>query len=537
MAAVTQNKLTPVFVICALVIVGYVIWGHYGGQTSPVKSGAPLTAVPTAPGDSEPAAKGGMFGVGALTAVPHRADADSPSETLKTVTASNNDLRDKVQGVIEANEALKRENAKLQNNQAAIVAQVTERVLAEQRLSTERAALAADRSEATAIDQSSRIKQSPGVVSGIVDAATGGYESMTKSLAPAGLKGMPPGLGYDATSSNRLGGASAPGTVSGYVKYLPAGYKEAKAADGSVGIVNAHGEPVGMGLAATRKGLDRPVAAEGDATTSAPKKTTKPYYTIPENATMTRATLMTALVGRVPIDGKVQDPMQFKLLIGRENLAANGHLVPDSVAGIVISGVAIGDMALSCSEGLVQSLTFVFDDGSIKTVSMKKEGASLGFGAAAGGLNTGAAPSISQSNKLAWISDEYGNPCINGKFVTNAPAYLTDIVGLKTLSIAAQASALAQTTTSVDPLGSTTSVTGNKNTYILGQAAGAGVNEVSNWIMRRLNNSFDAVVTPAGGRVVVHFEQEVTIDKGPDSRKLEYGNYQAAAHAAGQQLD
>jgi integrating conjugative element protein (TIGR03752 family) len=220
--------------------------------------------------------------------------------------------------------------------------------------------------------------------------------------------------------------------------------------------------------------------------------------------------------------------MQFKLLIGRDNLAANGHRVPDAVAGIVMSGIAIGDMALSCSEGLIQSLTFVFDDGTIKTVSMKRDGATPTLGGSGGGQ---AIQSVTQSNKLAWISDEYGNPCVRGKFVTNAPCYLADIVTMKTLSIAAQATAMAETMTVENAFGSTTAVTGNKGTYVLGQAAGSGINEVSNWIMRRLNNSFDAVVTPAGDRLVVHFEQEIAIDKASDGRKLDFGNSEAPASA------
>jgi len=526
--AITQNKLTPVFAICALLIVAYVLFARYGGgQSAPLKAADPLAAVPMAPGDEAPVQESGLFGVGALSAPPRRADADSPSETLKTVTASNNELRDRVQKVIEANDLLKQENAKLQNNQAAIVAQVTQQVLAEQRLTAQRGA--------QTVDADPVGPTSPGALGGIVDAATGGYSTMVKSLGSNNPKGIPNGLGYDDTVGIDGGAVAAGRAAASYTRHLPVGYKEAKASDGSVAIVDSTGRPVRQAEVAPVAG--GPVAGEGRPTSSSQeKRAPRPYYTIPENATMTRATLMTALVGRVPIDGKVHDPMQFKLLIGRDNLAANGHRVPDAVAGIVLSGIAIGDMALSCSEGLIQSLTFVFDDGSIRTVSMKKDGAVPVLGSGSGGSGQ-AMQSVTQSNKLAWISDEYGNPCIDGKFVTNAPSYLTDMVALKTLSIAAQATALAETTTSDSLLGSTTSVTGNKGAYALGQAAGAGVNEVSNWIMRRLNNSFDAVVTPAGGRIVVHFEQEISIDKAPDARKLDFGSRETAAGGARQLLD
>lgn len=536
MAAITQNKLTPIFAICALLIVGYVLFARYGGgQAAPVKSASPLSAVPVAPGDEPPVQESGLFGERILSAPPRRADADSPSETLKTVTASNNDLRDRVQKVIEANDLLKQENAKLQNNQANIVAQVTERVLAEQRLQSGRGA---EVGEAKATNGSATDEQAPTALGGIVDAATGGYSTMVKSLG-ANPKGIPNGLGYDSSGTAGVSGPASGRTTTNYARHLPVGYREAKAGDGTVAIVDAAGRPVresGATYPAGGAGSGAGAGSARGASGAQEKPASKPFYTIPENATMTKATLMTALVGRVPIDGKVHDPMQFKLLIGRDNLAANGHRVPDAVAGIVLSGIAIGDMALSCSEGLIQSLTFVFDDGSIKTVSMKRDGAAPAIGGAGSGGGQ-AVQSVTQSSKLAWISDEYGNPCIDGKFVTNAPAYLADMVALKTLSVAAQATALAETTTAESALGSTTAVTGNKSTYVLGQAAGSGVNEVSNWIMRRLNNSFDAVVTQAGGRLVVHFEQEVSIDKAPDGRKLDFGNSQSPAGAARQLLD
>ena len=49
-------------------------------------------------------------------------------------------------------------------------------------------------------------------------------------------------------------------------------------------------------------------------------------------------------------------------------LAANGYAVP-GVAGMVWTGTAIGDWTLSCFSGELHSVTFVFADGSIKTIS------------------------------------------------------------------------------------------------------------------------------------------------------------------------
>ena len=101
----------------------------------------------------------------------------------------------------------------------------------------------------------------------------------------------------------------------------------------------------------------------------------KPVYTIPENATLMGSVAMTALIGRVPVDGTVNDPYPFKVLVGPENLTANGIDLPD-VAGAVMSGTASGDWTLSCVRGQVESITFVFTDGTIRTVPQPKAVAS-----------------------------------------------------------------------------------------------------------------------------------------------------------------
>jgi integrating conjugative element protein (TIGR03752 family) len=61
--------------------------------------------------------------------------------------------------------------------------------------------------------------------------------------------------------------------------------------------------------------------------------TTLPVYTVPRNATLIGSTGMTALVGRVPIQGQVRDPMPFKVITGKDNLAANGLRIPGVEGG------------------------------------------------------------------------------------------------------------------------------------------------------------------------------------------------------------
>ncbi|AVT09621.1 TIGR03752 family integrating conjugative element protein, partial [Paracidovorax avenae] len=245
------------------------------------------------------------------------------------------------------------------------------------------------------------------------------------------------------------------------------------------------------------------------AQAAAEKPEAEPYFTLPENSTLTGVTAMTSLIGRVPVNGRVTDPMQFKAIVGRENLAANGWELPEDLAGMVVTGVAIGDMALSCTEGKVRSMTFVFNDGTIRTISARRSGSS-----ANGGIGSGS------TSDLGFISDLHGNPCIQGKFVTNAPAYLTDIVGAKGLGVAAEALAQAQTTTLNRGDSTSSAVTGNAGSFALGRMGSGAADELTRWLTERLKSSFDAVVTPAGQQLVVHLDTEVAIDKPGNARKI-----------------
>ena len=165
----------------------------------------------------------------------------------------------------------------------------------------------------------------------------------------------------------------------------------------------------------------------------------QPVYTVPRNATLIGSTAMTALVGRVPMQGQVRDPMPFKVITGADNLAANGLRVP-GVQGMVWSGTAIGDWTLSCVTGRLDSVTFVFDDGTIRTLS-SDDRQSQGGG---------------EDKPLGWISDAQGIPCVSGERKTNAPAFLSQRIGVMAIQAAGQAAAAAETTSVIGDSGSVT---------------------------------------------------------------------------------
>jgi len=225
-------------------------------------------------------------------------------------------------------------------------------------------------------------------------------------------------------------------------------------------------------------------------------------YTLPRNATLTGSVAMTALIGRVPLNGTVSDPYPFKLLIGEDNLTANGIELPD-VAGAVVSGIASGDWTLSCVRGQITSLTFVFHDGTIRTVPQNGQ-------------------SGNKQQEIGWLSDEQGLPCIPGERKSNAKEYLTSQFLLAGSGAAAQAFANGESTTVVEGGSITSAVTGNSGQYVLGQAIGGGLKETADWMQQHYGQMFDAVYVPPGHKVAVHLSEQLTIDYEPEGRQVKY---------------
>jgi integrating conjugative element protein (TIGR03752 family) len=487
---IRQNRLIPILgSVILVVVVAILVMSRRPGPEH-----VPMHSVPQPPAKS--------------------ADADSPADTIRTLTAEVQAIKDESRKLREENGKLLQQNDDLNRNRSAIEENVTRR-LTEQ----------FSRPEASGSPVFSGLNRKIDELSAMVQR----YTPEAPPAVPAGGSDIPPGLGFDpATAPPTAAIAATPGAgpsgAGGLVWAEPLGSKAVVGPDGQQKLVKntpPAGEmqaddaaaPLGTEAAATPAGAEPPGAQR------------EPYFTIPENATLMDATAMTAMIGRTPVGGNVRDPMEFKVLIGRTNLAANGFEVPDDVTGMVVAGVAVGDWMLSCVEGHISSVTFVFQDGAISTVSKR------GSGAANGNNN---------AQRLGFISDERGAPCLNGERVTNAPAYLTQVVGIKSLEVAARAAALSQTSTITNGLGATTAVTGNQGQYVLGQAAAAGVDEVSQWLMRRLNDSFDAIYIRPGAKVAVHLTEAIALDKDPNARRLDYGQAHrgaAARRTARAQLD
>ena len=244
-----------------------------------------------------------------------------------------------------------------------------------------------------------------------------------------------------------------------------------------------------------------------------------PYFTIPRNATLVKSTAMTALVGRVPFGGQVTDPYSFKVIIGRENLMANGIELPD-VAYSIASGKAVGDWTLGCVRGDLHSLTFVFQDGTIRTVPKAQD------------IYEGTASQ--RDIKIGELSDAFGNPCVVGERITNAYTYRAQRMGVVTASAAAEAAAASQTTqiTSVDGSGTgvTTVVDGSTSDYILGRSIADGSMEVARWLDERQAQQFDAIYVPPGAEVAMHITEQIEIDYDPNGRRTNHAALTAGGY-------
>ena len=226
--------------------------------------------------------------------------------------------------------------------------------------------------------------------------------------------------------------------------------------------------------------------------------TVEPVYTLPKDATLTDGLALTALIGRIPVEGQTPDPYPVKIYVGKENLLANGHDLPE-VEGMIFSGLGFGDWNLSCVSARLTSATFIFEDGSIVNHS-------------------------SQGQPLGYISDPSGVPCIAGRFVTNAPAFIAQRVGLAGLGAAGSAYAEAQRQSDTSTLtGSTTStVVGSIDKLVAGEAVLSATEEVSRWLLARQQQSFDAVVVDPGEMVSVHLDRSLPLDKSSIARRLRY---------------
>ena len=327
------------------------------------------------------------------------------------------------------------------------------------------------------------------------------------------------GRGVDARVREQLARqrdefARARTAVEGLMERLPASARSPADPGGAyVWTAGGFGTPPGEGR------LDRLLGAEqnliattegGDEGCPGDERCPDKVYTVPRNAVLTGATVLSGLIGRVPNGEAVVDPYPFKLMVGPRNLIANGWEIPE-VRHAVVSGIALGDWTLSCVRGSVTSMTFVFADGRIVTLP-----------------EPGTPDAVAERPAAwAWLSDEVGHPCVPGERVTNARRYLLQMMGAETVAAVGAAFAEAQTVRqrAVGPQGASSAVEvkeGGAGDYALGRAAAGVMGEFTRYLRGRLDREVDVVYVAPGTGVSVHLETELQIDYRYDARRVRH---------------
>lgn len=237
-----------------------------------------------------------------------------------------------------------------------------------------------------------------------------------------------------------------------------------------------------------------------------------PYFTIPANSTLADVVLQSDILGEVPVNSTLLQPaFKFKAIVGRKALlASNGITLPSDLSGIVFEGYSVGNMAMSCARGYITKMLFTWGDGSFTVVGSNQKGTSL-----------------NPQDALGYISTPFGNPCLPGKYVTDAPRVLASIAAMGGLAGGANAFAQTQTTASSSPYQSISEVTGNSFKYMGGKMVGTGAKKALDWYTSRINGVFDVVYIPSSVKqqmthIVVNITKTIPIDKKRHGRKIDY---------------
>ncbi|HAT2079986.1 TIGR03752 family integrating conjugative element protein [Legionella pneumophila] len=261
-------------------------------------------------------------------------------------------------------------------------------------------------------------------------------------------------------------------------------------------------------------------------TAKSESKKSIPYYTIPAGSDLGRTTLLSALIGEVPVEGKLMQPLfPFSAIINRGDLmAANGIPLPPDISGMKVNGYAIGVGSfldnISCVRAYVTSALFVFDDGHFVTVGKEQM--------------TGTAEMVNNES-LGYLTTAFGNPCIKGQYFTNAPRVLTALMASDGIKGFGNALSQWQMTYSANANGATGTPTGSMGNYALGGALSQGTVKAADWLEKRIQGSFDMVFVPASigyrpTRLSFHITQTINLDKETNGRVLDYGHLQQTAH-------
>lgn len=224
------------------------------------------------------------------------------------------------------------------------------------------------------------------------------------------------------------------------------------------------------------------------------------YATIDREAVLFDAFVFDTLIGVSPNQtGSVIEPYRFKVELSNQNLMTSGVNLPE-IETMRMSGYSVGEWSAGCVRGYITSATFVFKDGRISTFGNKNA-------------------SATQGEKIAYITDEYGNPCFIGKKFSSLLEYASIHGGLKSLSSIGEGLSSAQFTSVDGANGFEQVFTGDQSKLALGSGLSGGFDAVSQTVAARYANVKDIIVSKPQ-RVIVQLTAQVEIDYNANGRKL-----------------
>ncbi|QCG68282.1 TIGR03752 family integrating conjugative element protein [Pseudomonas veronii] len=406
-------------------------------------------------------------------------EGDTPRDTVATLVAQVKQLRTELQTSLTDNKTQRDENLRLRQRESAI----DQRINAA--LESERANLRRDQQQVA-----SERQQTEGLLADL-------QHRLESIGGRGGHADLPVGLGLRDGDEAGLGSGDS-------LRWVEP--DDAKRDDGRSGASKDLSFPTRFGPA--QKTLETTIGHVTDAgAKAAGVSSAQAVYTVPTNSTLMGSVAMTALIGRVPIDGTVNDPYPFKVVVGSDNLTANGIDIPD-VAGAVFSGTAAGDWTLSCVRGEVRSITFVFHDGTIRTIPEDS------------GRNN---QRNNQEEGLGWISDPYGIPCVSGERRSNAQQYLGS-QALITAAGAGVASLIDSDSGQMSYVGADGSIgtMGISSNEAMGRILAGGVRDMADWVNKLYGQAFAAIYVQPGAKVAVHLEKPLAIDYDPKGRRVDH---------------
>ncbi|MFG0634518.1 TIGR03752 family integrating conjugative element protein, partial [Pseudomonas sp. xss_2] len=239
---------------------------------------------------------------------------DTPRDTVATLIGQVKAMRSEMLSLRKGNETLQTENNRLRTREGNIDSRIQNTLSSVTQQVTEQRQQANDARQKA--EQQHRETQ--GLLSRLKDQLTS---------KPTAKSDVPVGFGLEPGDGQQFSGGQPPADAVQWIEpsNTRAVQKGASKTEGPLSSLTSKFKDLhGLDNNAIDRGQDHLRAvAKGERdleNTQDRAEGAKPVYTIPENSTLMGSVAMTALIGRVPVDGTVNDPYPFKVLVGPDNL-------------------------------------------------------------------------------------------------------------------------------------------------------------------------------------------------------------------------